>query len=46
MVAGARMNLSYIRIGGVAKDLPDGFIEKTREFINAFMDRLRGYETL
>ena len=24
MVAGARMNLSYIRIGGVAKDLPDG----------------------
>ena len=46
MVAGARMNLSYIRIGGVAKDLPDGFIEKTRDFINTFLARLKDYETL
>jgi NADH-quinone oxidoreductase subunit D len=46
MVAGARMNLSYIRIGGVARDLPDGFIEKTRDFINTFMGRLKEYETL
>ncbi|MBT6561305.1 MAG: NADH-quinone oxidoreductase subunit D, partial [Candidatus Scalindua sp.] len=46
MVAGARMNLSYIRIGGVARDLPDGFTEKTRDFINTFMDRLKDYETL
>jgi len=40
------MNLSYIRIGGVARDLPDGFIEKTRDFVNDFMGRLRDYETL
>jgi NADH-quinone oxidoreductase subunit D len=46
MVAGARMNLSYVRIGGVARDLPDGFIEKTREFINVFPSRIRDYETL
>jgi len=46
MVAGARMNLSYVRIGGVARDLPDGFVEKVREFVNNFPARLRDYETL
>ena len=46
MVAGARMNLSYVRIGGVARDLPDGFVEKAREFVNVFPGRLREYETL
>ena len=46
MVSGARMNLSYLRIGGVARDLPDGFIEKTKEFINTFPSRIRDYETL
>ena len=46
MAAGARMNLSYFRIGGVARDLPDGFVEKVREFVNDFPARLRDYETL
>lgn len=46
LVAGARMNLSYVRIGGVARDLPDGFTEKVREFINIFPDKIRDYETL
>lgn len=46
MAAGARMNLSYFRIGGVARDLPDGFVEKIREFVNDFPARLRDYETL
>ena len=46
MAAGARMNLSYFRIGGVARDLPDGFFEKVREFVNDFPARLRDYETL
>jgi NADH-quinone oxidoreductase subunit D len=40
------MNLSYFRIGGVARDLPDGFVEKVREFVNDFPARLRDYETL
>jgi NADH-quinone oxidoreductase subunit D len=46
MAAGARMNLSYFRIGGVARDLPDGFVEKVREFVNDFPARIREYETL
>jgi NADH-quinone oxidoreductase subunit D len=46
MTAGARMNLSYFRIGGVARDLPDGFVEKVREFVNDFPGRIRDYETL
>ncbi len=46
MTAGARMNLSYVRIGGVARDLPDGFVEKVREFVNDFPARLKDYETL
>ncbi|MCP5007306.1 MAG: NADH dehydrogenase (quinone) subunit D [Planctomycetes bacterium] len=46
MVSGARMNLSYFRIGGVAKDLPEDFIGKTRDFINIFPSKLRDYETL
>ncbi len=46
MAAGARMNLSYVRIGGVARDLPDGFVEKVREFVNDFPVRIRDYETL
>ncbi|MGR3304200.1 MAG: NADH dehydrogenase (quinone) subunit D [Candidatus Scalindua sp.] len=46
MAAGARMNLSYVRIGGVARDLPDGFVGKVREFVNDFPARIREYETL
>ncbi len=46
MAAGARMNLSYVRIGGVARDLPDGFVGKVREFVNDFPARIRDYETL
>ena len=46
MVSGARMNLSYIRVGGVSMDLPGGFLEKTRNFIAEFPARLNEYETL
>ncbi len=46
MVSGARMNLSYIRVGGVSRDLPGGFIEKTRQFVAEFPSRLNEYETL
>ena len=46
MAAGARMNPSFLRIGGVARDLPDGFIEKVNVFINTFPSRLKDYETL
>lgn len=46
MVSGARMNLSYIRVGGVARDLPGGFLERTRRFVTEFPSRLNEYETL
>src|SRR3989338_4346967 len=30
-VTGARLTISYVRVGGVKADLPEGFEEKTRE---------------
>ena len=46
MVSGSRMNLSYVRVGGVARELPAGFIENTRKFVADFPARLQEYETL
>ncbi len=46
MVCGARLTTSYFRIGGVANDLPDGFIEKCREFCNIFPQKAKDYDDL
>lgn len=46
MVGGARMNQSYIRVGGLADDLPEGFLEKVRDFSEILPSRVEGYETL
>ena len=32
-LCGARLTYNYMRIGGVAWDLPPGFIEKSLEFL-------------
>jgi len=45
-ITGLRMNHAYIRPGGLATDLPEGSIEKIREFIDSFPDRLDEYEGL
>ncbi len=45
-VAGGRLTPTYLRIGGVAKDLPDGIEDKIKEFIRIFPSRLKDYETL
>ncbi|MBI2194160.1 MAG: NADH-quinone oxidoreductase subunit D [Planctomycetes bacterium] len=45
-VCGARMTHSYMRIGGVAEDLPSGFIEQCLEFIPYFRARLAEYDEL
>jgi NADH/F420H2 dehydrogenase subunit C len=37
MASGSRMMCNYMRFGGVAHDLPDGFIERARELVQ---DRL------
>jgi len=46
MVGGARMNQSYFRIGGLAGDLPEGFVEKVKAFCEVLPSRIDGYETL
>jgi len=46
MVGGARMNQSYIRVGGLAGDLPEGFLEKVRDVSEILPSRVEGYETL
>jgi NADH-quinone oxidoreductase subunit D len=46
MITGLRLNHSYVRIGGVAMDLPDGAEERIRGFLNLMPGRLREYEEL
>lgn len=45
-VAGGRLTPTYLRIGGVAKDLPEGIDEKIRNFVKTFPQRINEYETL
>jgi NADH-quinone oxidoreductase subunit D len=45
-VAGGRLTPTYMRIGGVSKDLPDGITEKIKEFVQAFPGHIKEYETL
>jgi NADH-quinone oxidoreductase subunit D len=46
MVTGLRMNHAYIRVGGLAMDLPEGATDKVREFLNLMPGRLAEYEEL
>lgn len=46
MLCGARMTYSYIRIGGVRNDLPEGFKEKTLEFLDHLARMMVEYEAL
>lgn len=46
MLCGARLIYSYIRIGGVSADLPDGWTSKCAEFLDFFGPRLREYDEL
>jgi len=46
MVAGARMTISYIRIGGVWKDLPPAFIDHLREFLKVMPGYIDDYEEM
>ena len=45
-VAGGRLTPTYLRIGGLSKDLPAGIEEKIKSFVQAFPDRIKEYETL
>jgi NADH-quinone oxidoreductase subunit D len=46
LVSGLRMNHAYIRPGGVAQDLPDGAVEKIREWIVDQRKELHGVDLL
>ncbi len=43
MISGARLTPSYMRGGGVADDIPDGFIDKCRQFLDYFPTALDEY---
>jgi NADH-quinone oxidoreductase subunit D len=45
-VSGARMHAAYIRPGGVARDLPEGLLEKIQSFTERFIGYVDEYETL
>jgi NADH-quinone oxidoreductase subunit D len=45
-IAGFRMFPSYIRIGGLREDLPRGFHEAVRQFLERFPVKLNEYEDL
>jgi len=46
MLAGFRMFPSYLRIGGLREDLPTGFHETVKKFLDAFPGKLKEYEDL
>jgi NADH-quinone oxidoreductase subunit D len=46
LVTGLRMNHAYVRPGGVAQDLPDGAVEKLREWVKETRIEIRGLRTL
>ncbi len=46
LCAGVRMNPSYIRFGGVARDLTDEFIARAQAFIEKMPAKIDEYETL
>jgi len=45
-LSGQRMTCNYLRIGGVVADLPEGFMEKAREFCKIFPDKVEEYERI
>jgi NADH-quinone oxidoreductase subunit D len=45
-ITGLRMNHAYVRPGGVAQDLPPGAVEKIRDLLATFDERLPWYDDL
>ena len=46
MLAGFRLFPSYMRVGGLREDLPRGFHEAVRAFLDRFLPKLDEYEDL
>ena len=45
-VTGVRMNYGYYRAGGLYRDVPEGFEQSVRDFVDAFPRYLEQYDTL
>ena len=45
-LTGARMMFNYFRFGGVRYDLPDGWVERCRDFLAKFPKLIKEYEAL
>ena len=45
-ICGARFTVSYMRVGGVYRDYPDGWLDKVKKFIDAFPACHRDYSDL
>jgi len=46
LFSGQRMMTSYFRIGGLAKDVPEGFESKVKEVLKVFPSKIDDYESL
>jgi NADH-quinone oxidoreductase subunit D len=46
MITGLRMNHNFIRIGGTAADLPDGWQRRLTDYLDSIPERLEEYEAL
>ena len=46
LVTGARLTPSFVRIGGLAGDIPDTFLPRVKDFVEDFPKRVDEYETL
>ncbi len=46
MVCGVRMNYGYFRVGGLSRDLPDGFEDAARGFVRDFPKMMKQYATM
>lgn len=44
--SGGRMTPSYFRIGGLMMDLPAGFENRVKQFLDGFPDALKAFDTL
>jgi NADH-quinone oxidoreductase subunit D len=45
-VCGARLTYSYLTVGGATHDLPDGWVDRCRDFLDYFEPKIEEYHTL